>query len=277
MTYQQEIKLHFENNKEKLFKRKIEDGKWRNSEKKYPHILPKEEEILNLLPTYRNSLENYLNNNKSELKKHIYFHHLNSSQAMCLNFFFPLYEEKELDVILKLFGFENEEVDYNQKCFFEKESHIEKALANYRATNFDFYIQTKSAKKIYFEIKYTEQEFGKAKDDDIHMNKFNNVYKNNLKIISKEYHQPNIFFKNYQILRNLICISENSYVVFIYPSKNRKIKNQAESAKLHILNSDVKDNLINLTWEDLIVFTEKNIKKVSLKNQFKDFKEKYNF
>lgn len=275
MTYQEEIKKHFEDNKKKLFGRIIEDGKWRNSEKNYPHILPKEEEILNLLPNYRNALDTYLKNNKSELKKHIYFHHLNSSQAMCLNFFFPLLEEKKLDVILKLFGFENEKINYSKTCF-EKDSHIEKSIKKYRPTSFDFYIETIAGKKIFFEIKYTEQEFGKAKDDKIHLNKFNDVYKNNLNAIKQEYHQPDVFLKNYQILRNLICISENSYVVFLYPNKNKKIKNQAESAKLQILNSHVQENLINLTWEELINFTEENVENLNIKKQLKDFKEKYN-
>ena len=110
MNYQDEIKKHFGDRKLSLFNQKIEDGKWRNSEKKYPHILPKEQQILNLLPTYRIALNSYLENNKSKLKKHIYFHHLNSSQAMCLNFFFPFFEENELELILKFLGFDNEEI-----------------------------------------------------------------------------------------------------------------------------------------------------------------------
>jgi hypothetical protein len=97
MSYQDEIKKHFENKKSSLFEQTIEDGKWRNGEKKYPHILPKELEKLNLLPTYRNTLNNYLESNKSKLKKHIYFHHLNSSQAMCLNFFFLFLKKKNLN------------------------------------------------------------------------------------------------------------------------------------------------------------------------------------
>jgi len=274
MAYQDEIKKHFENNKA-IFFGKIEDGKWRNSEKKYPHILPKDKENLNLLPTYRNSLEIYLQNNKRNLKKHIYFHHLNSSQAMCLNFFFPLLEEKELDVILKYLGFENEKINYEKTCF-EKNSTVELINKNYRPTNFDFYIETMSGKEIFFEIKYTEQEFGKAKNDEIHKNKFNDVYKNNLKVINEKYHQPEIFFKNYQILRNLICISENSYVVFLYPSKNKKIKIQAETAQSSILHENVKNNLKNLMWEELIVFTYDNVKNSQIKKQLKDFKEKYN-
>ena len=275
MSYQEEVKTHFKVNKEKIFDRKIEDGKWRNNVEKYPHILPKELQILNLLPTYRNTLNEYLENNKSKLKKHIYFHHLNSSQAMCLNFFFPFFEERELNLILKFLGFENEEIDYSKTCF-EKDSEIEKSIKNYRPTSFDFYIETKTGKKIFFEIKYTEQEFGKAKEDEIHIAKFNNVYKNNLQVIKKEYHEPIVFLKNYQILRNLICVSENSFVVFLYPNKNSKIKNQAESAQLKILNDNVKDNLFNKTWEELLSFSEKNTVNLKIKEQLKSFKEKYN-
>jgi hypothetical protein len=274
MSYQKEIKTHFEENKEKLFG-KIENGKWRNSECIYPHILPEDRKILNLLPTYRISLDKYLENNKQELKKHIYFHHLNSSQAMCLNFFYPLIEEKELDIILKLIGFENEEINYGKTCF-EKESDIEKSNKNYRATNFDLYIETVSGKKIFFEIKYTEQEFGKAKPDTIHINKFDDVYKGNLKVIKDEYCEPDVFFENYQILRNLICITKESYVVFLYPEKNKRIKTQAESAKSKILKSEVANNLINLTWEDVLNFAELNIKSSKIKEQLKSFREKYN-
>lgn len=274
MSYQEEIKKHFEDKKSILFDQKIENGRWQNSEIKYPHILPKEHQILNLLQTSRSELNNYIEVNK--LKKHIYFHHLNSSQAMCLNFFFPFYEEKELELVLKFLGFKNEEINYEKTCF-EKDSDIEKSYSKYRPTSIDFYLETISGKQIFFEIKYTEQEFGKAKQDDIHINKFNEVYKNKLQFIKKEYQQINVFLKNYQILRNLICISENSYVVFLYPNRNIKIKNQAEFAKQTMLTDNVLDNFFNKTWEELLSFAEKNTENQNIKKQLKSFKEKYNF
>src|SRR5690606_3240282 len=122
--------------------------------------------------------------------------------------------------------------------FFEKESDIEKCNKNYRPTSFDFYLETNSRKKIFFEIKFTEQKFGEAKEDDIHLNKFNAVYKNNLGALEEDYHKPTIFLKNYQILRNLICISKDCYVVFLYPNNNKAIKLQAESAKSTFLKSE---------------------------------------
>jgi hypothetical protein len=274
MNYQNETKKKLEDFKIQYFNT-VENGKWRDSKKDYPHILPKDKAKLNLLPKYRDSLSDYMLKNKNTLKTHIYFHHLNSSQAMCLNFFFPLLKEKELELVLKFIGLENEEIEYSNSCF-EKESEIEKINKNYRATNFDFYIETTTGKKIYFEIKYTEHGFGKAKPDNAHSDKFDNVYSNNLSSIKKEYCNKIAFLENYQILRNLICISENSYVVFLYPNGNKKIKTQAESAKSKILKSEVKNNLINLTWEDLLAYTEKNVKNSRIKEQLKDFKEKYN-
>lgn len=219
MSYQKEIRSHFENNKEKFFPG-IKNGNWRNSENIYPHILPKEQEKLNLLELYRDDLWQNIEADNSCLKRHIYFHHLNSSQAMCLNFFYPLIKERELDVVLRCIGLDNETINYDKTCF-EKKSKVEK---NYRATSFDFYIETNSEKKIFFEIKYTEKKFGEAKEDDVYINKFNTVYKGKLSVLEEKYHQPTTFFKNYQIVRNLINIDDNSYVVFIYPGKNKKIK-----------------------------------------------------
>lgn len=253
----------------------VENGKWRNSEKDYPHILPKDKVKLNLLPKYRDSLSHYMEKNNKTLKRHTYFHHLNSSQAMCLNFFYPLLKEKELDLILKAIGLENEEIEYSHACF-EKESKVEKVGKNYRATNFDFYIETKTGKKVYFEIKYTEQAFGKVNPDNFHSDKFEKVYINNLDSIENEYSNKKAFLENYQILRNLICVSENSYVVFLFPNGNKKIKTQAELAKKEFLKGHLKNNLINLTWEELTYYTERSTKNTNIQTQLQDFKEKYN-
>ena len=67
--------------------------------------------------------------------------HLNASQAMCINFFYPL---------------------------------IEKGVAG--KTNFDFYMKLGFEVNIYFEIKYTETSFGNAKHDSKYKNKFYSTY-----------------------------------------------------------------------------------------------------
>ena len=67
------------------------DGNWRG--KFYPHILPKEKKDLNIIEGIRNDFWPYLN--KTDIKLHQYFHHLNSSQALCFNLFFPLIKNEE--------------------------------------------------------------------------------------------------------------------------------------------------------------------------------------
>lgn len=272
MSYQDIIKKHFEKYKTEQFAN-VKNGYWKNAEK--GHVFPKDEENFNLLQLYRDTLSNYLISNQRILKKHIYFHHLNSSQVMCLNFFFPFQEEKKLDLILNVIGFKNEEVVYDN-CCFEKPSEIEtNSTKKYRPTYFDYYIETKSGKKIFFEIKYTEQSFAKAKSDDIHTTKYAEVYENKLSSIKEGYCNEKSFLENYQIMRNVICISNNSYVVFLYPNGNKKIKSQAEIAKQEIIKDEFKDNLITITWESLISLINTNTISSNLQTQLKDFKEKY--
>ena len=268
MTYQKEIKEWLSAYKQNHFKG-LEDGKWKRNNKKYPHILPESPNFMNLLPTYRDS---FCNSDLCKIKYHPDFHHLNSSQAMCINFFYPFIKENKLDVILQALKLQNDSKDYNSVCF-EKESQIEK---NSRPTSFDFYIQTIKKKEIHFEIKYTEGEFGKAKLDQEHFDKYDNIYKHHLSNFKSEYTDRDSFLKNYQLMRNLIHLAENSYVVFVYPKDNKKISKQAEDAKDNIVKSEFKSNVINITWEQLIEFVENKITDSNeLSQQIKDFKEKY--
>lgn len=54
----------------------------------YDHILPKELRCLNLIETIRAEVCRYLQESGISLDRH--FHHLNSSQAACINLFWPL-------------------------------------------------------------------------------------------------------------------------------------------------------------------------------------------
>lgn len=181
-------------------------------------------------------------------------------------------QEKKLDIIIHALNLHNDSVDYNS-VRFEKDSDIE---LNSRPTSFDFYFKTNKNKNIHFEIKYTEQEFGKAKRDQKHFNKYERIYKNRCSVINSKYRNRDSFLNNYQLMRNLIHLSDNSYVVFIYPINNKKIKEQAEFAKSDFVKSKFQQNVINLTWEQLLGFVETNIKNSKdLILQVTDFKDKY--
>ncbi|MDD4569458.1 MAG: hypothetical protein PHE70_04955 [Tepidanaerobacteraceae bacterium] len=240
----------------------------------HDHILPKNQEDLNIIKPYNLYLRvsEYL----KDVKRHRYFHHLNSSQAMCINFFYPLIKEEKLDSILQVLHIPGH-IDYS-KVKFEKESHIE--TGRDRKTNFDFFIRTREGTNLYFEIKYTENEFGKVNNDAEHIEKFYRIYEPVLKnsdAISEDFKSMEQFFSNYQIMRNLIHIDDNSYVIFIYPKENIRIRKAALDAKDKTLKPDWKKHLIPYTWEDIIKDITQLLKSNSSLNKYykRDFTEKY--
>ena len=223
------------------------DGEYNG--KFYQHILPKEFTSANLLIPYSSHLE-FLKD-LSKIKLHPNFHHLNSSQAMCINFFYPLILKNKLDLILPILGIGGN-VEYN-RVEFEKESAVEKN--NERKTNFDFYLKTEEGTQIFFEIKYTEEGFGKAKNDEAHRDKYNRTYKaalNKSTWIKDIFKTMLSFFDHYQIMRNLLVIDNKSYVVFIYPKDNDVISKAAEEAKTSIVTQAGRKHLITINWETLV-------------------------
>jgi hypothetical protein len=267
MNYHDKIVNHLTGYKSKNFT-DIPNGTYRG--KLYGYILPKNHKTKNFIETYRDDI---LKSNLYSLDKlHIYFHHLNSSQAMCINFFFPLYKEHKLEVITDFLGLKNEKVNYETVCF---EKIGKDGGGGRRPTNFDFYFETLSKKKIFFEIKYTENEFGKAKNDADHIDKYDNVYSKYLLPISIKYRSREQFFNNYQILRNVIHIDKNSFVVFIYPLENKKINAGAEKAKSELLTASFKDNFFAVTWEKLFEAVFNSTSETKLKSHLRKFKDKY--
>jgi hypothetical protein len=273
MTFQQTIK-----NKLGLYRnRKFPNhqaGFWKttNGNITQQHILQLKHRDLNLLDPYRSD---FLLSQFPKPKGfyHRYFHHLNSSQAMCLNFFFPLFKENKLEWVLEFLGIQDEFVRYD-KVEFEKKSSLDRSDFG-EPTNFDFYFETESGLKFYFEIKYTESEFGSAKNDDRHINKFNAVYKKHISKLNPNHQKMDSFFRNYQIGRNLIHIDERTYVVFVFPSENTKISDQSNRARNEILSPEWLNQLKLVTWEDLVMGIENRTTNSKLHLQWKEFREKY--
>lgn len=180
--------------------------------------MPTKLKSFNVIEDYR---DEFYSSACSEIDFHKYYHHLNSSQALCINLFFPLIVDDKLFLILDLLDIPRQPI---KEARFEKESDVETGSG--RKTNFDFYICLADNTKIYFEIKYTEAEFGKAKNDPEHRFKFTNTYEPLLKnnpYVKCEYSDVNKFLDSYQIMRNLCHINGNSFVVFVYPKANKRL------------------------------------------------------
>jgi len=268
MNYHDKIVNHLTGYKTKNFP-DIPNGTYRGKSS-YGYILPKNHKTKNFIETYRKDI--LKSNLYNPEKLHIYFHHLNSSQAMCFNFFFPLYQEHKLEVVTDFLGLKNEKVNYETVCF---EKNGKDGEGGRRPTNFDFYFETLSKKKIFFEIKYTENEFGKAKNDAGHIDKYENVYSKYLLPINTNFRSREQFFNNYQILRNIIHIDKSSFVVFLYPLENKRINAGAEKAKSELLTANFKDNFFAVTWEKLFEAVFNSATETKLKFHLTEFKEKY--
>ena len=249
------------------------EGTWRG--KAYAHILVKNEYKLNLLGPYRDSF--FANKYVKEINFHDGFTHLNSSQAMCINYFYPMIKERELDCFANFLGFENGEIIYESACF-EKPSDIERLQPGIkggnRKTNFDFYFEFAKGRetiKIYVEAKYSETDFGSAKQDSSHSQKYDYTYKpmiesSGIKPISKQ-----SFLANYQIMRNLVHIDEQRYVVLLYPKKNKNIAEKVKNVK-DFLKPEYVNHLHLVTLEEAVKLPEKSV----LYDYYcSDFYEKY--
>lgn len=240
MTYNEQVKSKLANYK--LTSLGVsENGKWKTNQKEYPHILPVAQMELNLLEPYRAELAKFVEQQRIHL--HRDFHHLNSSQAICLNFFYPLIEEKQLSLLLDVLKLDNKNIDF---------AEFEKVLNRAEGTNFDFYIKLKSGKQIFFEIKYTESGFGKQKASEVYQKKYEGVYKERLtgklRVGTDDYDS---LMKNYQLLRNISYVdaTNQNLLVIIYPEGNLKLKQEHEDLINNLIEPDLHKNIRLISWE----------------------------
>lgn len=250
-----------------------EKGVYRNSNKDYGHILPITQSRIpgfNFLPTIRLDKEHVLST-----KYHQYAHHLNSSQVMCMNFFLPLIDNP--NILLKIIQ-EVTNINIREESQI-KEVAFEKIVSNSDNTNFDFYIELTRGDKIYFEIKYTEQEFGGSCFDkgilrEKYESKYKDYYLNYLETSLMETKDKEEFFKDYQINRNLSYIkSSNDYVVFIFPFDSENLYKEVDIALNK--NNSIKSQVKILDWKDLCSTSLNLTRNTTLHQHYVLFENKY--
>lgn len=126
-------------------------------------------------------------------------------------------------MLLQLLQLENE---MPELCEFEK------VISKEEGTNFDFYIKLQSGRQLFFEIKYTENNFGKARSTGNYLKKYQEVYQNRL--LGKvrpgisEYEE---LIHNYQLLRNISYVDANNrnLLIIICPRDNSKLHQEYET------------------------------------------------
>lgn len=246
--------------------------------REYNHILPERLKMENLLPCCKKA------NKKTELAKvtlHECFHHLNSSQAMCINFFLPIIDSGMLKILLpgdlSARGFEI----MPETSVFEMSSQLDNIRGEI-PTTFDFFVKARGPNgriiNLYVEVKYTENGFGKAKNDKRHKEKIKNLYLPLARVrgaINNDWLHEESFRNQYQIMRNLVHIDENSYVIFVYPAENKSIAREAEIAAEEILNKEFKRHLFLRSWDELMTKLASFPEFEKFKDHYSKFVEKY--
>ena len=157
-------------------------------------------------------------------------HHLNSSQTFCINFFEPLRKTRVdvLQSLLRVWG-----IKLKGKIVH---TEYEKLLSVAEDTHFDFYIETDLNERVFVEMKYTENEFGKFpewKNESARMRFYADwlSYSKNLCNFFKE-NDLLEFKRNYQILRNISYIRSNSdYCLFVFPRGNKPLRDEFNNFK----------------------------------------------
>jgi len=134
--------------------------------------------------------------------------------------------------------------------------------------------------QVFWEIKYTEDGFGKAKAEDMtrsgitHKTKFEKVYKpkfpETLNFKNEKISCEN-FLKDYQINRNVFYVkNKNDFSIFLIPQDNKKTCEQLDD----IIGKF--ENVYKLYWEEIYENVKKEIENnEELKKYYNDFYEKY--
>jgi len=233
------------------------------------HILPYRKCKSNIIERYRSQ---FFASEYSRISFHRYFHHLNSSQALCINLFYPLIAENSLQLILRFLKISRAS---GLRACFEKKSELE--IAD-RRTSFDFHISYSGSSEVFFEVKYTERDFGKAKDDEDHRTKFRKVYLPLLEqsaYLNKGCQDRSLFLGHYQILRNLVHLASNAHVVLLFPSANSGVARQASEAFDEFLTDAGRSRCRVIFLEEMVSYLEANSRTASLDDYFGQFRRKY--
>lgn len=232
------------------------------------HILPRKYLRHNVLEPYR---DRFFASKHGKIKLHQYFHHLNSSQALCINLLFPALAERQHSALINALGLR---INSPFQPCFESESTVEIAK---RRTSFDFHLKTQD-EDVFVEVKYTEEGFGAASDDLEHRQKFVDTYAPLLKaspFLTRACRDCTFFLKNYQVLRNLVHITEKSQVVFLFPKANDVVAEQAAQARESFLTEQGKQRLHIRFLEDVVSTFIESCVAHPLRNHYEKVREKY--
>jgi hypothetical protein len=266
MPYRDDLITHLETYKETrlgVFEFGLDKNK-----KRYRHILPIEIKALNIIEKFRAELVAYIEGNES-VSYDSGFHHLNSSQAFAFNLFFPFFWIVEQSTVLQN-SFDLEGVI--------SEWHFEYIPQTEEGSNIDVAWKSRNSPWNFCEVKLTETNYGTATPNEERLAKLNDIYAPRLQnIVPPDFLNPDTFFKNYQVLRNLsyLHLPEVENVFFLMPRGNT-IALRHLNLVLQFVSAEYRSQIHVVFLEDLV---EKLLQSVSISPELRcymnSFSEKY--
>ena len=253
---------HLEGYKKGTLKIEV-SGVWTKN-KEYAHILPVGQEKRNLID---GAFSDALNKEADSIPLHPSFGHLNSSQAMCLNFMVPL---QERGILLEYIKKSCPDAVRGTKL---EEQTFERIVDENERTQFDFYCTTDTGEILSFEFKYSEPDFSVMKDDERHQEKFETIYKDKLEehgiSIDKE-----TFAADYQLWRNILYAGTHQHTVFfVFPKFREDLKEAVEAAK-EKCPAEIQQRIHCICIDDWVEAVLKS-DDTALKAHYEAFKKKY--
>jgi hypothetical protein len=227
-----------------------EAGVYRKTGRAYQHLLPSNLRYLNLLESIRAEFRDYLRHNTT-VRLHPDFHHLNSSQALAFNMFYPFLSAggEAARSIVQALGLVGD----------IREWHFEHVPDPEEGTNVDVAWQNSDGIWAFCEVKLSEGEFGSAKPDQKHETKFREIYSPRLNgLVDDRLLGFREFCRHYQILRNisLLATHSDSHVVFLFPEQNSALS-PALHAVLGLLAASVRHR-VHVAYLEKVLVSIKN-------------------
>jgi len=225
-----------------------EDGVWGRNGRAYPHILPAALHRLNIIETARREFWSRYQSGPDAIRLHSDFHHLNSSQALACNVFFPL-----LHLVPGGFGHLLKALRLPADSL--RRWALEDVPDPEEGTNFDAAMELASGARIYFEVKLSEAGFGACTPDDAHRAKLREIYvpRLNGKVPTGALEEA-AFFPQYQLFRNVSYLrpcTEDRLVV-LAPKANGGLWSTGQAFRESLLTDAVRPAFQMVALEDLI-------------------------
>lgn len=256
--------------------RRPDMGTWRN--RHYPHILSIGDNVdgLNLLESIRPNFAQY--QAKKKLKLHRDFAHLNSSQALAFNLFFPFLPPGESGLAWAL----PERITGLLELSDLIASEFERIENPDEGTNLDWWATCQDGGQIFCEVKFTESSFGTATSRSTdYRDRLERLYRHRLAGVIKAGFIDDLdwFKQHYQILRNLAHlplgpVPERNRVLFVLPERSPTYGHLVKLRNAH-LETSVSDRVIVLGLETLTDSLEASSASEEERNHWQAFQTKY--